>query len=77
MCGEPSRGMIDAVPCRVERRSIRQVSYIVAIFEVCVGVALVPFLLPLVSWERRNGEEHGQYYNGLYRDYYKDPLLHP
>ena len=25
---------------------------------------------------RRNGEEHGKYYTGLYRDYYKDPFLH-
>ena len=25
---------------------------------------------------RRNGKEHGNYYNGLFRDYYKDPVLH-
>ena len=25
---------------------------------------------------QRNGEENGKYYNGLYRDYYKDPFLH-
>ena len=31
--------------------------------------------LPLVSWERRNGKENGNYYDGLYRDYYKDPFL--
>ena len=24
---------------------------------------------------RRNGKEHGNYYNGLYRDYHKDPFL--
>ena len=25
--------------------------------------------------ERRTGKEHGNYYHGLYRDYYKDPFL--
>ena len=25
---------------------------------------------------RRNGKENVNYYNGLYRDYYKDPFLH-
>ena len=25
---------------------------------------------------RRNGKENGNYYNGLYRDYYKDPFPH-
>ena len=25
---------------------------------------------------RRNGNENGNYYNGLYRDYYEDPLQH-
>ena len=29
--------------------------------------------LPLVSWEG-SGKEHGNYYNGLNRDYYKDPF---
>ena len=31
---------------------------------------------PLGSWELRNGKENGNYYNGLYEDYYKDPFLH-
>ena len=31
---------------------------------------------PLVSRERRNGKENGNYYNGLFRDYGKDPFLH-
>ena len=31
------------------------------------GLALV---IPLVSSERRNGREHGNCYNGLYRGYY-------
>ena len=31
---------------------------------------------PLVSWEGRIGEEHGNDYNGLYRNCYKDPFLH-
>ena len=31
---------------------------------------------PLVSWEGRKGKEHGNYCNGLYRDYFKDPFLH-
>ena len=26
--------------------------------------------------EFRNGTDTGNYYNGLYRDYYKDPFLH-
>ena len=25
---------------------------------------------------RKNGEENGNYYNGSYRDYCKDPFLH-
>ena len=24
----------------------------------------------------RNGKEHGNYYDGFSRDYYKDPFLH-
>ena len=31
---------------------------------------------PLVSWEWRNGKENGSYYDGLYRDCYKNALLH-
>ena len=31
---------------------------------------------PLASWEWRNRKEHGDYYNWLYRDYYKDPFLY-
>ena len=34
--------------------------------------------LLLVSWECwDNGKENGNYYNGLYRNYNKDPFLHP
>ena len=38
--------------------------------------ASCPKYWPLVIWEGRNGKENGNYYNGLYRDYYKDPFLH-
>ena len=41
--------------------------------------ALNNTLLPLVCQEGRNGEHNGNHYNdynGLYRDYYKDPFLH-
>ena len=31
---------------------------------------------PLDSWGGCNGKENGNYYNGLCRDYYKDPFLH-
>ena len=33
-------------------------------------------VLLLVSWEGMNGEENGNYYNGLCKDYYKNPFLH-
>ena len=36
----------------------------------------LPQNLPLVSWESRNGKENGNCSNGLYRDYYMDPVLH-
>ena len=31
---------------------------------------------PSVSWERRNGAENGNNYNGSFRDYQEDPFLH-
>ena len=33
-------------------------------------------MVPLASWERRKGKENENYYNGLYREYYKYPFLH-
>ena len=33
------------------------------------------FLSDFVCWEWRSGKEYGNYYHGLYRDYYKDPSL--
>ena len=32
-------------------------------------------ILPLVSWETRNGKERRNYYHAFYRSYYKDPFL--
>ena len=43
------------------------------------GLGLRVWGLGLRAWglgARRNAKENGQYYNGLYRNYYKDPFLH-
>ena len=35
-------------------------------------IGIIGYILELY---RDNGKENGKYYNGLYRDYYKDPFL--
>ena len=49
--------------------------YIGVVYGLCRDYAGFRVYWPLVSWKWRNGKDHGNCYNGLYRDHCEDPVL--